>query len=45
LWPGVPPRTVEERIATVDLAVTIASLLGLKTPNDVDGVDRSALMR
>ena len=44
-WPGVPPRTVEERIATVDLAVTIASLLGLKRPEDVDGVDRSALMR
>jgi len=44
-WPGVPPRSLEERIATVDLAVTIASLLGVETPGDVDGVDRSALMR
>lgn len=44
-WPGVAPRTLEERIATVDLAVTIASLLGVETPADVDGVDRSALMR
>ncbi|MGH9391457.1 MAG: alkaline phosphatase family protein, partial [Vicinamibacteria bacterium] len=45
LWPGIPPRTLEERIATVDLAVTIAALLGLETPADVDGLDRSALMR
>jgi hypothetical protein len=44
-WPGVPPRSLEERIATVDLAVTIASLLGVEAPGDVDGVDRSALMR
>lgn len=45
LWPGFPPRTLQDRIATVDLSVTIASLLGVKTPSDVDGVDRSALMR
>jgi len=32
-------------IATVDLAVTLASLLGLEAPKDVDGIDRSALMR
>jgi hypothetical protein len=44
-WPGVPPHRLEERIATVDLAVTIASLLGVETPGDVDGIDRSALMR
>ena len=44
-WPGIPPRRVEESIATVDLAVTIASLLGLEIPEDLDGVDRSALMR
>jgi hypothetical protein len=25
--------------------VTIASLLGLKTPHDLDGVDRSTFMR
>lgn len=45
LWPGFPPRTLPDRIATVDLSVTIASLLGVETPSDVDGVDRSALMR
>jgi hypothetical protein len=45
LWPGIPPRTLHERIATVDLSVTIASLLGLKTPHDLDGVDRSTFMR
>jgi predicted AlkP superfamily pyrophosphatase or phosphodiesterase len=44
-WPGIPARLVEEPVATVDLAVTIASLLGVKTPDDVDGVDRSGLMR
>jgi len=44
-WPGILPRRLDERIATVDLAVTIASLLGVKPPDDVDGVDRSALMR
>ena len=43
-WPGIPPRSLEEKIATVDLPVTIASLLGAETPDDVDGVDRSALM-
>jgi len=45
LWPGVLPQSVEKRIATVDLAVTIASLLGVEAPDGVDGVDRSALMR
>ena len=45
LWPGISPRRIEEPIATVDLAVTIGSLLGVETPDDVDGVDRSALMR
>jgi predicted AlkP superfamily pyrophosphatase or phosphodiesterase len=44
-WPGIPPRRLDEPIATVDLAVTIASLLGVETPDDLDGVDRSALMR
>jgi predicted AlkP superfamily pyrophosphatase or phosphodiesterase len=44
-WPGIPPRRVDEPIATVDLPVTIGALLGLETPEDVDGVDRSGLMR
>jgi hypothetical protein len=45
LWPAVASRTVTARIATVDLPVTIASLLGIETPRAVDGVDRSRLMR
>jgi hypothetical protein len=44
-WPGIPPRLIGEPIATVDLPVTIAELLGLEAPKDVDGVDRSGLMR
>jgi predicted AlkP superfamily pyrophosphatase or phosphodiesterase len=44
LWPGVAARTVTTPIATVDLPVTLASLLGIETP-PVDGVDRSGLMR
>ena len=44
VWPGIEPRSVPDRIATVDLAVTIASLLSLKAPDDVDGLDRSGLM-
>jgi hypothetical protein len=45
VYPGVAPAWVETPIATVDLAVTLASLLGIDAPEDVDGVDRSALMR
>ena len=44
-WPGIRPRSLDTPIATVDLPVTLASLLGLPTPADVDGVDRSGLMR
>jgi arylsulfatase A-like enzyme len=45
VWPGIPPKALQEPVATVDLSVTIASLLHVETPGDVDGVDRSALMR
>jgi len=44
-WPGAQPRSVSERIHTVDLPVTLASLLGVTTPTDVDGVDRSKFIR
>ena len=40
-WPGAKPTSVSERIHTVDLPVTLASLLGVMAPEDVDGVDRS----
>jgi hypothetical protein len=45
LWPGSPPRRVSEPIATVDLPVTLASLLGVEIPSLIDGVDRSPLVR
>ena len=44
-WPGAEPSSVSERIHTVDLPVTLASLLGVETPEDVDGVDRSTFIR
>jgi hypothetical protein len=44
-WPGVPPGTIETPILTVDIPVTIASLLGLSVPGDVDGVSRMDLFR
>lgn len=43
-WPGLAPRTVTEVIHTVDLPVTLARLMGITPPDDVDGVDRSGLM-
>jgi hypothetical protein len=42
--PGVPPRAISQRVNTVDLAPTLAALLGIPTPDDVDGVDRSKLI-
>jgi hypothetical protein len=45
VYPGIAPAWIETPIDTVDLSVTLASLLGIDTPQDVDGVDRSALMR
>ena len=44
-WPGAEPGSVSERIHTVDLPVTLASLLSVATPEGVDGVDRSKLIR
>lgn len=35
--------TVGERVYTVDVAPTLAALIGLETPGDLDGVDRRAL--
>ncbi len=44
-WPGAQRGTINERVNTVDLPVTIASLLGIDFPDNVDGVDRSDLIR
>lgn len=42
--PHVPPHAVSEPVATADLAPTLASLLGLRLPRKLDGVDRSELV-
>ena len=42
LWsPALRSATVSERVATVDLAPTLAGLLGIPIPETVDGADRS----
>jgi arylsulfatase A-like enzyme len=35
--PGVPSGMSEERVSIVDLAPTVAHLMGIPTPNDLDG--------
>ena len=39
--PGIPGATINERVNTVDLAPTLASLLKLPMPANLDGLDRS----
>ncbi len=43
--PGGHGQKLEERVATVDVAPTLASLTGVPIPPDRDGQDRSALLR
>jgi hypothetical protein len=45
LWPGAKPRAIAARANTVDLPVTLASLLGIETPPELDGMDRSEAIR
>lgn len=40
--PGLLPRTVSERVHTVDVAPTLAALLQIPVPGKVDGVSRQA---
>jgi predicted AlkP superfamily pyrophosphatase or phosphodiesterase len=42
LAPGIPPTVVAERVNTVDFAPTLAWLLGVPTPEDLDGVARNS---
>jgi predicted AlkP superfamily pyrophosphatase or phosphodiesterase len=44
-WPGILPRTIETPILTVDIPVTIATLLDLAVPRNVDGVSRVNVLR
>ncbi|MFQ5720502.1 MAG: alkaline phosphatase family protein [Acidobacteriota bacterium] len=43
--PGVTPGPIAQHIATVDVAPTVAALIGVAPPGTIDGVDRSALLR
>ena len=43
--PAGSQQTIEEPVATVDVAPTVARLLGLTPPSDLDGVDRGPLLR
>jgi predicted AlkP superfamily pyrophosphatase or phosphodiesterase len=44
LSPGMKNRKVTDRAATIDLAPTLARLLDLPHPEDLDGKDRSGLI-
>jgi arylsulfatase A-like enzyme len=41
--PGVAPRTIDRPVATVDMAATLAALLGLRPSTRLDGHDLSGL--
>ena len=41
--PGASPAVVDTRVNTVDMAPTLATLLGIPMP-DVDGVERTSLL-
>ena len=42
--PGIGAQSISLRVQTVDLAPTIASLLGISVPDDLDGIDRTGLI-
>ena len=43
--PGIAPGTVAETVLTVDLAPTLADLLAVPVPEDLDGVSRAGHLR
>jgi predicted AlkP superfamily pyrophosphatase or phosphodiesterase len=45
LGPGIPNGLSEARVGTVDLAPTLASLIGVPIPAGIDGVSRASLLR
>lgn len=45
IWaPGVDPAAIDTRVATVDMAPTLARLAGIEPPPGLDGVDRTPLL-
>jgi len=44
LAPGTAARTVEQRVATIDLAPTLAGILRIAPPETVDGTDLGTLL-
>lgn len=42
---GVGPRQISERVHTADVAPTLAGIMGIEAPAELDGVDRSASLR
>jgi len=42
--PGIAPSTVSDRVRTIDLAPTLAGIMGMGTPDAVDGLDRSTTL-
>ncbi|MFQ5743204.1 MAG: alkaline phosphatase family protein [Acidobacteriota bacterium] len=44
LAPGIRPMQIADRVHPVDLAPTLAVLLGVPAPEGLDGLDRSALL-
>lgn len=45
-WGGkLRPGAIDAPVATVDAAPTLAALAGIRTPKDLDGQDRSGLIR
>lgn len=43
--PGIEAREIPGRVVTADVAPTIAALLGIPVPEDLDGIDRSPILR
>ena len=43
--PGVGPQQLSDRVHTADMAPTLAGIMGIEAPADLDGVDRSASLR
>jgi arylsulfatase A-like enzyme len=42
---GIAAREIPGRVGTVDVAPTVAALVGLPVPEGLDGVDRSGALR